>query len=414
MSAHAAATVPVWLNDDFIKQSLKNVSNFEDCSIVSASVKGATVGKENYLSDTFRMTVTLKHRIQCYTMTLSFFIKCLPDGKTVREVAQNMGAFEREISVFTKTLPVMTQLLQSADPKKYSQLAAVCFRAGSEPVDYLMLEDLRDSGYVMAKRSQGLDLAHSRAVVRKLAELHAASIGLFMKDHTCMDNYKTFAIFNGDAAPQMKNFFKNGCLLLARELERAGGHYSKYASKLRAISETAFANISELTKWKKRRFQALIHADCWTNNMMFKYSGGSVNDVILIDFQMAHFSSPSLDLQYFLHTSLKEEVYVSHVEDLLEEYYFHLIETLDDIGVTQENHLSYDDFRQDYEDHSWFSLYGAIAIQPLVRSDERKGFDIEAAINGCDTAVNSEAYANNSFLRCIREMLPVFERKGLL
>lgn len=88
-------------------------------------------------------------------------------------------------------------------------------------VDYILLEDLRPRGYKNANRIKGLDLEHTKHVLQKLAEFHAASacyvehFGMFPEEFTVgfysKNNTELLKQFNSSSAflAQLKKW-KNG------------------------------------------------------------------------------------------------------------------------------------------------------------------------------------------------------------
>jgi aminoglycoside phosphotransferase (APT) family kinase protein len=78
--------------------------------------------------------------------------------------------------------------------------------------------------------------------------------------------------------------------------------------------------VLEAVRRRESGFNVLIHGDLWVNNILF---GGLEDAVRLVDFQLTHFTSPVLDLLYFIVTSATIEVRVNHVERLLEVSGFH-------------------------------------------------------------------------------------------
>lgn len=73
--------------------------------------------------------------------------------------------------------------------------------------------------------------------------------------------------------------------------------------------------VLEAVKRQETGFNVLIHGDLWVNNIMF----GDFEDAVrLVDFQLAHFTSPVIDLLYFIITSTTIDVRFNHVERLLE------------------------------------------------------------------------------------------------
>lgn len=63
----------------------------------------------------------------------------------------------------------------------------------------IVFEDLRPLGYVMADRQSGLDEAHCKLVLNKLAKFHAASVALYEKDPKSMEKY-TFGLVKPNPA----------------------------------------------------------------------------------------------------------------------------------------------------------------------------------------------------------------------
>lgn len=73
----------------------------------------------------------------------------------------------------------------------------------------------------------------------------------------------------------------------------------------------------------KNGFAVLNHGDLWVNNLMM-----SLDDVIFIDFQMQVWTSPSIDLFYFLITSVEDGIKVKHFDEFLQFYHHELTASL--------------------------------------------------------------------------------------
>ncbi|XP_066995253.2 uncharacterized protein [Anabrus simplex] len=77
----------------------------------------------------------------------------------------------------------------------------------------------------------------------------------------------------------------------------------------------------------------LCHGDCWTNNVLFRYSEtGDILEVCLIDFQLARYGSPALDLANLLYICTTGELRSSYMQKFLESYRSTLVETLSELG----------------------------------------------------------------------------------
>lgn len=79
----------------------------------------------------------------------------------------------------------------------------------------------------------------------------------------------------------------------------------------------------------------------------------SIENVILIDFQYACWTSPTIDLHYFLNTSLQESLRPGRFNELLAIYHEHLVECLQRFDYKKPI-PNLDEFKKQYDDKKFY------------------------------------------------------------
>lgn len=110
-----------------------------------------------------------------------------------------------------------------------------CFYATDIPYQLIVFEDLRESGFMMADRNNGLDKAHCSLMLKHLAKLHASSYVLGLKQPEYMEKFN-FGLLKSDMGETaaLGSILSKGFETLAKVSEKWPG-YEKIASKLNGI-----------------------------------------------------------------------------------------------------------------------------------------------------------------------------------
>lgn len=108
-----------WLTEEFLLRILKKCNLAANIQIVSYNVADALKKGENFASHMNRITVNYtadgKH------CQIKFILKAAHTTGTTAALTESLGAFEREISIYTKILPKISFLLESIGD--YNQFA---------------------------------------------------------------------------------------------------------------------------------------------------------------------------------------------------------------------------------------------------------------------------------------------------
>lgn len=82
-------------------------------------------------------------------------------------------------------------------------------------------------------------------------------------------------------------------------------------------------------------------------------------NIIFIDFQYACWTSPAIDLHYFLNTSLQESQRPDRFDDLIAFYHEHLETNLNRLGYKKAI-PNLDQFKQQYHEKNIYGKHGGI------------------------------------------------------
>jgi hypothetical protein len=135
----------------------------------------------------------------------------------------------------------------------------------------MVLEDLKEQGFKMAKGTDGLDMKHCILVIKTLAQSHAASAVLHLKHP---EIFKPFgeSFYCERQRKSIEAFFQINMKNLAKEVEIWPLYSDRFACKLhRFADKTADFLIKDMER-NDDDFNVFVHGDLKTNNMMFRYS----------------------------------------------------------------------------------------------------------------------------------------------
>lgn len=410
------ADIPRWLDDEFIQDVLLSKEEYSEICVVNSEVQLAVGKGENYTSTIYRVAVEFRRcKNNEETETTGLIIKTLSAVEIMAKFLTESKVFEKETALYQVTIPAMFSLLQQNIQGRHVQHFAPFFYKTSRP-HTLILEDLMILGFKMANRHDRLDLLHCTVALKGLAKFHAASVALYDKNRNSMDDYVE-TIYTEKNRDMMLKFTASAVGTLANVVEKWSG-FEEYGDKLRGILPTFCDRIMEIVKPVPDSLSVLNHGDFWVNNMMFHYcpETGKPDQVRFIDFQMSRYSTPVLDLQYFMYSSASEQVRSEYTEHLLQVYHTELQDTLRTLG--SDHHIyTIEQMKKEYEERSLFGLITACTLLSAVLADPAEAFDMEN-INEDGSSMDSKSlekpYSGRRYKEAFQKLLPHFERKGLL
>ncbi|KMZ05834.1 uncharacterized protein LOC6729602 [Drosophila simulans] len=316
--------MPTWLKADLFEELLSKRYGGNYAGIKSFKPEAGLKPGENYSTIMLRLKfeVELKdHTIE----NVSYMLKTPHDFEMYREILKKNNMFAVERDVFIQVVPELEQMYKNVGLEV--KFAAKAYEIDA-PDDYVLLQDLGPLGFRNVDRLEGLDMVHTKSVLKKMAQWHAVSATRIHLKGPYAQNYlqPTYADTMKENIEQVaetlgKYFLK--CLPLYEGYEE----YSEAVHKMQPkIVDLMYA----MNTPDPQDFNALNHGDCWTNNIMFKYEDESPEPIetYFVDLQLPKVTSVAYDLIYFLLGSTKFEIQLSQFDYFIKYYHDQLVEHL--------------------------------------------------------------------------------------
>lgn len=319
--------IPPWLDREFAKKViLQNDSKAKEASIeiTAFEADSATNKGDNYASEMFRVQYSYTKDGQEYK-DKKMIVKSRHGSDETNNMFSPYELYRTEIKIYKNLLPEFTKLLAEVGIKV--PLAPEFLYCDMDK-EVLVLEDANLRGFRTGNLQKRFCMKSAKLVLQKLAWYHASSAVYNDRNKQCLTAY-TSKIFAAHIDSFTSSFDKMVAAFVGEVSSWKG--YEYYVPKLELMRKN-FKQLGDKTFSPiENGFNCLIHGDLWLNNILVKYQNNDENrpkDVLLIDLQIASWGSPTLDLHYFFYTTLPEEIYQNHLDELIQYYHGILSETL--------------------------------------------------------------------------------------
>uniref|UniRef100_A0A1I8P3W3 CHK kinase-like domain-containing protein n=1 Tax=Stomoxys calcitrans TaxID=35570 RepID=A0A1I8P3W3_STOCA len=402
---------PSWLTKDYMETCLRCHYKDNDLRILKMHAKPALGKGENYGGVLTRIKADYR-TTQGVCKRGGFILKTTYEGDDfAQESIKPYDIFNREIEIYETVLPKLNELLKESGAEE--QIFAETLMVDRER-SALIFEDLNERDYIMADRLKGLDMDIVKIILRKLAKMHACSAVLNEREKGCLEHYDK-GMFNRHTeayAPCFVGLFE-ACI---RRVEQWPG-FEDITAKLKSLIPLYMELNKQVFDPLPSHLNVFIHGDVWTNNVLVKFDKQTHKplDVIIIDFQYSAWSSPAVDLFYFMNTSLKEEMHLHGQEELIHFYYGYLRDILERLNYGGDI-PSLHRFQQQMQEKSFYAMHSTLVVQPVQRNNVNDDADFAALMKSDERGVRfkNTCYMNPYVQKMIRQLLPIYDHRGLL
>ncbi|XP_053956460.1 uncharacterized protein LOC128862072 [Anastrepha ludens] len=400
---------PKWLTAELFEKLLKDtVTNYK--SIKCFEAKPALAAGENYVTIILRVNIDIE-LVDGTPKSLSYILKLPQEVEAYKDMMRKHNIFEIEYRMYHEVVPEFEQLYRLSGIELNFSAKCYHIEAPSE-FGVILLQDMRPLGYKNANRLEGLDLEHTQAVLKRLAQWHAASAvrvetkGLYPE----LFNKGMLAAAGGDYFKSFIVSIKSHVLESIKAIEGSQAYIG-------SVSNTLDKIVSELLRaegYDSSEFNVLNHGDCWCNNVMFKYdSEGKIEDALLVDYQMIHYGSPAKDLHYFLTSSTRYDLKVNRFDYFIKFYHDNLVKNLELLKYPKKP-PTLKDIHIAMVKHGLCGFAAAVGVMPaaLLESNSDATIDGFAGETEAGARFKNALYTNPSFRKHMEIVVPFMNNRG--
>lgn len=130
---------------------------------------------------------------------------------------------------------------------------------------------------------------------------------------------------------------------------------------------------------------------------------------------MCYYSSPAIDLHYFLNTSVQLNVLITKRYELLRCYYMSFVLTLRDLGYSSIP--SWEQIKEELREMEFYGFWAFEAILPLLSMDKEFSMDnsVESFSNAEEARKKRQVmFSSERFLKSIKFLLDRFDELRVL
>ena len=209
--------------------------------------------------------------------------------------------------------------------------------------DMLALENLNNYGYHTTSRQQAMNIDVCRLILRTLGRFHGLSFVMRDQSPKMFDELSSVLEENYYAhrlRPWYNDFINRQVEIALDAVSKIyGGTIIEERAKKFLCEGSIYDKMVKLTH-TRNRYSVIGHGDCWTPNFLIhstKFDGREIPvQAKMIDFQLARYASPVIDIAFFIYSCTTEELREKYYDNLIKTYHETLTEFIKDFGSNPE------------------------------------------------------------------------------
>ncbi|XP_055307283.1 uncharacterized protein LOC129571502 isoform X2 [Sitodiplosis mosellana] len=340
-------------------------------------VKKALFGvvKDLLQMDTFKVRIEPGSR-KDEKETSKLFLKVAPSDEYRRKQFHVRKCFLREIYIYEKILPYFREFQEDRDilvNEDGFHEYCLCYKSiDAEPIECLFLQDLSKLSFSMVDKRE-VTVEHILLVMNLLGKFHAVSYAIKdqqpdqfseivnkLQEHIYRHGYSSdlTEAYNAAAMNVINSITDDQDVHLLEAVLRL---YER--DQYDIMVECVDGNAAE-------PHAVIVHGDMWSNNTMFQFNDANIpTKACLIDWQIARYASPVLDVLYYIFLSTTKELRGRNYNMYLKTYYESLSSHLRRLGSDPDEVFPFSALQEQLQKFGKYALIQASFLLPVLMAE---------------------------------------------
>nr|XP_040219383.2 uncharacterized protein LOC120947773 isoform X2 [Anopheles coluzzii] len=333
-----------------------------------------------YLSELYRIQLTGEPAEpgRDEPLVVNVVVKTIPKNVGRRNTFRSADFFRNEANFYNVVLKELYRFQDARKPTNPFKDINPCYVAYTDGVnDFVAMEDLGQYGYKTASRAEGVGLEECKRCMRSLGRFHALSLAMKEQEPDRFHEIAQQHVEETYYSARLKSWYNN-FLQVQIDIARDAMAREYPGTELERTMEKFFDcdlydHMVYLTHTRNQN-SVINHGDCWMPNFLFHDSTPAMR---MIDFQLARYCSPALDIAFFVYSCTSQALRDAHYEDLLGAYHGGLAEMLRDLGSDPDTVFPRAELEKEMRQYARFGCGMGIESIPFSLLDESEVPDLD-------------------------------------
>uniref|UniRef100_W8C7X0 CHK kinase-like domain-containing protein n=1 Tax=Ceratitis capitata TaxID=7213 RepID=W8C7X0_CERCA len=315
-------------------------------------------GPTGYLGEYFHLQLKYRTAESSNTQTTRLFVKTLPYQNP------KMTAFIEACGMLTKEAAIYERLLNELRKLTTTIWCAECYFTRR---DLFVMQNIVDMGYEPVQEpAEFLTESQMNVLLKSLATMHACSIVYEERNRLSIGEELNDVLREMTVTPDVV-FYTAGVRAILAVVRVHPAYQCEVMQKFIADElPRQLDSVYEMVNPSRKYRNVFCHRDLWGGNFFFNKSQPDKQPVVLVDYQLARYSPPAIDVLMTIYLNITPQQRGAMKQQCYETYYNYFAAELKQQGLDAAQQLSRSEFVQSLQALELFgALYNCISATIL-------------------------------------------------